>query len=97
MATTTELDQAAEQAIQHYKNGELEEAESVFSALMMSACFAEGTEDEHIDRITRLLDARLSAEISREDIRGHVEQILNGMSEPADRLAGFSLILRNFT
>ena len=99
MASLEELDRAAEQAVEYYNNQYYEKAQTLFSSLILSACFYADADEEqsHVDRIVRMLEARLTTEVTeRDQIRKHVEMILTGMSEPSDRFAGFSLLLRQY-
>ena len=98
MMLTAELNKATDEAIQAYAEDDVAKAQNHFAAVLLSACSASGDEvSDHIGCITRLLEARLTEEVMQSNnIKGQIDQIMNGMSETGHRLNSFSLLFHEY-
>lgn len=93
--TAEDLDNVTDKAIECFRNGNRKRAQELFSALILDACFAEAdTVVENIDRVMRLIEARVTPGTPLDEIRPHVESIMTQTSEPTDRYIGFTLLFR---
>lgn len=98
MMLTAELNKATDEAIQAHAEGDVEMAQNHFALILLSACSASGDAvSDHIGCITRLLEARLTEEVMQShNVKGQIDQIMNGMSETGHRLNSFSLLFREY-
>ena len=93
--TAEDLDNVTEMTIKCLKSGDQETGRTLFSHLIQNACFAEvGTEAGHIDRVMRLIEARVTPGTPLDDIRPHVESIMAPESDHTDRYVGFTQLFR---
>lgn len=90
---TDELERATQEAIQLRAAGDAEGAQTLYSAVMLQACFATDDIEPHVDRIYRMLDAANPGIPDREDIR----RIMLYMRAPADRFLSLTILTRHLS
>lgn len=96
MLSAAALDMVTDDTVRCFRDGNMVKAKKLFSALIENACFAlPGTGSEHVDRIMRLIEARVTTGTSLDDVRPVVESIMTEETDSSVRYIRFTTLFRN--